>query len=92
MTLTWILVARSMNLGYHWWRGDSYRMSPPPNFPFHYGMVGPMLNVHATAPVNVNNNDNDPSTPSTEMTTVTNSNEVVCGGKGLGDLDIKTMK
>lgn len=67
-------------------------MSPPPNFPYQYGMVGPLLTVNATAPVNAAGNEMGPDTPATEMTTVSNSFEAVDVGKsGVNETSVKIM-
>ena len=68
-------------------------MSPPPNFPYHYGMVGPLLHVNATAPVNINHNGSAGVSPATEMTVVTNSDETIRTDKdGTNDAQNPFMK
>ena len=59
-------------------------MSPPPTFPLGYGMAGPTLHINSTAPVTVQSGgvETDSASapsPQTEMTVVTNTDEVSYG-------------
>ena len=56
-------------------------------------MVGPLLHVNATAPVNINHNGSAGVSPATEMTVVTNSDETIRTDKdGTNDAQNPFMK